>query len=389
MADVLRALEGPIAPMICATDDPAHLVCSRSGHCTVNFMWVRVRDAISGALDSMTLADLVPPAARLSDNKPTSSALQLNPAAPAPIPRPRRIVGDTTRSIRVIVSDQDLVIRDLHVAPAAKPDHEILKGIDLTVRQGEVHAIMGPNGSGKTTLAYALMGHPSYIIKSGQVLWKGHDILALSADKRARLGMFLAFQYPMAIPGLSVASFLRSAINARRAGLTPDPNIDPTDAFRGGIPMGEFPQARQSQDGAPEDGRIDRLAVRQRGFLRRREEAPRDAPDGGPRTRDGDPGRNGLGPGHRRPAHRRGGRERHAQPEHGRARDHHYQRLLNYITPTTFTSWPPVESSPAAARTLPSVSRTRVTPRSSPENGLEGVTDEARNSAEAATGAAH
>ena len=138
------------------------------------------------------------------------------------------------------MSDQDLVIRDLHVAPAAKPDHEILKGIDLTVRKGEVHAIMGPNGSGKTTLAYALMGHPSYIIKSGQVLWKGHNLLALSADKRARLGMFLAFQYPMAIPGLSVASFLRSAINARRAGLNPDPSIDPTDAFKGGIPMGEF-----------------------------------------------------------------------------------------------------------------------------------------------------
>ena len=138
------------------------------------------------------------------------------------------------------MSDQDLVIRDLHVAPAAKPDHEILKGIDLTVRKGEVHAIMGPNGSGKTTLAYALMGHPSYIVKSGQVLWQGHNLLKLSADKRARLGLFLAFQYPMAIPGLSVASFLRSAINARRAGLNPDPSIDPTDAFKGGIPMGEF-----------------------------------------------------------------------------------------------------------------------------------------------------
>ena len=138
------------------------------------------------------------------------------------------------------MSEQDLVIRDLHVAPAAKPDHEILKGIDLTVGKGEVHAIMGPNGSGKTTLAYALMGHPAYVIKSGQVLWQGHDLLKLSADKRARLGMFLAFQYPMAIPGLSVASFLRSAINARRAGLTPDPKVDPTDQFRGGIPMGEF-----------------------------------------------------------------------------------------------------------------------------------------------------
>jgi Fe-S cluster assembly ATP-binding protein len=138
------------------------------------------------------------------------------------------------------VSEQDLVIRDLRVAPAAKPDHEILKGINLTVGKGEVHAIMGPNGSGKTTLAYALMGHPAYVIKGGEVRWHGHDILALSADKRARLGMFLAFQYPMAIPGLSVASFLRSAINARRAGLNPDPKNDPTDAYRGGIPMGEF-----------------------------------------------------------------------------------------------------------------------------------------------------
>jgi Fe-S cluster assembly ATP-binding protein len=138
------------------------------------------------------------------------------------------------------VSDQDLVIRDLHVAPAAKPDHEILKGIDLTVGKGEVHAIMGPNGSGKTTLAYALMGHPAYVVNSGEVLWRGHNLLKLSADKRARLGLFLAFQYPMAIPGLSVASFLRSAINAHRAGLTPDPKVDPTDALRGGIPMGEF-----------------------------------------------------------------------------------------------------------------------------------------------------
>ncbi|HEX7543842.1 MAG TPA: Fe-S cluster assembly ATPase SufC [Candidatus Limnocylindrales bacterium] len=138
------------------------------------------------------------------------------------------------------MSDQDLVIRDLHVAPVAKPEHEILKGIDLTVVRGEVHAIMGPNGSGKTTLAYALMGHPAYIVKSGEVLWKGNNLLKMSADKRARLGMFLAFQYPMAISGLSVASFLRSAINARRSGLTPDPEVDPTDSFRGGISMGDF-----------------------------------------------------------------------------------------------------------------------------------------------------
>ena len=136
--------------------------------------------------------------------------------------------------------DQELVIRDLHVALVAKPEIEILKGIDLVVRKGEVHAIMGPNGSGKTTLAYALMGHPAYKITSGEVRWKGMDLLALKTDKRARLGMFLAFQYPVSIPGLSVASFLRSSLNARRLGLNPDPNIDPTDAMKGGIPMGEF-----------------------------------------------------------------------------------------------------------------------------------------------------
>ncbi len=138
------------------------------------------------------------------------------------------------------MSDQYLEIRDLHVAPAASRETEILRGIDLTVGKGEVHAIMGPNGSGKTTLAYALMGHPLYTVTSGQVLWKDRDILALSADKRARLGMFLAFQYPTAIPGLSVASFLRTALNARRQGIDKNPDIDPSDPTRGGISMGDF-----------------------------------------------------------------------------------------------------------------------------------------------------
>jgi Fe-S cluster assembly ATP-binding protein len=137
-------------------------------------------------------------------------------------------------------TDRELVIRDLRVAPAAKPDLEILQGINLTIRKGEVHAIMGPNGSGKTTLAYALMGHPAYLVRSGEVSWKGHNLLALSADKRARLGLFLAFQYPTAIPGLSVASFIRSALNARLQGIDKDPDIDPTDPTRGGVSMLDF-----------------------------------------------------------------------------------------------------------------------------------------------------
>jgi Fe-S cluster assembly ATP-binding protein len=137
-------------------------------------------------------------------------------------------------------NDRELVIRDLRVAPAAKPELEILTGINLTIRKGEVHAIMGPNGSGKTTLSYALMGHPAYKVLGGEAHWKGYDLLKLSADKRARLGLFLAFQYPTAIPGLSVASFVRSALNAKLQGIDKDPDIDPTDAIRGGVSMMDF-----------------------------------------------------------------------------------------------------------------------------------------------------
>ena len=106
----------------------------------------------------------------------------------------------------------DLEIKDLHVEVEGKP---ILKGIDLVVRSGEVHAIMGPNGGGKSTLALTVMGHPKYKVTSGEILFGGLDILAMTVDERARAGLFLAFQYPAAIPGVSVANFLRTAINAR------------------------------------------------------------------------------------------------------------------------------------------------------------------------------
>jgi Fe-S cluster assembly ATP-binding protein len=138
-------------------------------------------------------------------------------------------------------TDSDtLVIRGLRVAPIASPQTEILQGIDLEVGKGEVHAIMGPNGSGKTTLAYALMGHPSYSVTGGEIVWKGRNILKLSPDKRSRLGMFLAFQYPTAIPGLSVASFIRSALNAKLQGVDKTSDVDPTDPMKGGISMRDF-----------------------------------------------------------------------------------------------------------------------------------------------------
>ena len=109
----------------------------------------------------------------------------------------------------------DLEIRNLHVNVEGQ---EILKGLDLAINRGEIHAIMGPNGSGKSTLANTLMGHPAYEVTEGEIRFKDQEIVEMSPDERSRLGLFLAFQYPSAIPGVSVANFLRTAINARRKG---------------------------------------------------------------------------------------------------------------------------------------------------------------------------
>jgi Fe-S cluster assembly ATP-binding protein len=113
----------------------------------------------------------------------------------------------------------ELDIRNLHAGIEGK---EILKGVNLTIRKGEVHALMGPNGTGKSTLAYALMGHPNYEITAGEVWFKGQNILELEPDQRSHLGLFLAFQYPVAIPGVSVANFLRTALNAHRKAANPE-----------------------------------------------------------------------------------------------------------------------------------------------------------------------
>src|SRR5512143_3381718 len=108
-----------------------------------------------------------------------------------------------------------LEIRDLHVTVGTGDDaKEILRGVDLTVRSGETHAIMGPNGSGKSTLAYSIAGHPKYTITSGTVTLDGADVLAMSVDERARAGLFLAMQYPVEVPGVSVSNFLRTAKTA-------------------------------------------------------------------------------------------------------------------------------------------------------------------------------
>jgi Fe-S cluster assembly ATP-binding protein len=107
----------------------------------------------------------------------------------------------------------DFEIKDLRVAVEGR---EILKGVSLAINKGEIHAVMGPNGSGKSTLSYALMGHPSYEVLGGEVLFKGKNLVDLEPDERARMGVYLAFQYPTVVPGVTMANFLRSALNAKR-----------------------------------------------------------------------------------------------------------------------------------------------------------------------------
>jgi Fe-S cluster assembly ATP-binding protein len=123
----------------------------------------------------------------------------------------------------------ELVIKNLHAGIDGK---EILKGFSLTIKQGEVHALMGPNGTGKSTLAYVLMGHPAYEVTEGEVIYEGQNILELEPDQRSHLGIFLAFQYPIAIPGVTVANFLRTALNSRRKSTNPEDKGMPIPEFR-------------------------------------------------------------------------------------------------------------------------------------------------------------
>jgi Fe-S cluster assembly ATP-binding protein len=133
----------------------------------------------------------------------------------------------------------ELQIRDLYVSAGEK---EILRGVDLTVGKGEIHALMGPNGSGKSTLANAVMGHPGLEVTAGQILFKGEDITEADPDERARMGLFMAFQYPVAVPGVTVTKYLRTVLNAHREAHDEEP-----------IPLRDF---RQQVEAAMELTRV-------------------------------------------------------------------------------------------------------------------------------------
>jgi Fe-S cluster assembly ATP-binding protein len=156
------------------------------------------------------------------------------------------------------------VVDGLHVSVEGK---EIVKGLDLTVQRGEIHAIMGPNASGKSTLAHALMGHPRYQVTQGKVLFKGKNILGLKPDERARLGLFLAFQYPRAIPGVSMVNFLRSALRAVRGSDIPVREFRATlQETMGLLKMDEGFARRYINDGFS-GGEMKRAEVLQMGIL--------------------------------------------------------------------------------------------------------------------------
>jgi Fe-S cluster assembly ATP-binding protein len=216
-----------------------------------------------------------------------------------------------------------LELKNLHVA--LEDGTEIVKGVDLAVNPNEVHAIMGPNGSGKSTLAYALMGHPAYEITEGEALFDGRNLLELGADERAQAGLFLAFQYPHAIPGVTVTSFLRSAINAirkARAGGVEDPI--PVPEFRKEL-LGQMERLKVSRDMASRylnegfsGGEKKRVEILQMAMLK-------------PRIAVLDETDSGLDIDALKTVAR--GVQELVGPEMGAVVITHYQRILNYIEP--------------------------------------------------------
>ena len=216
-----------------------------------------------------------------------------------------------------------LELKNLHVALEDRST-EIVKGVDLSVDTNQVHAVMGPNGSGKSTLAYALMGHPGYAITEGQILFDGEDVTELAADERAQRGLFLAFQYPHAVPGVTVTSFLRSAINAvrkARAGADdPVPIPEFRDELFAAMERLRIPRelAQRYLNQGFSGGEKKRIEILQMAMLKPRI-AVLDETDSGLDIDALKVVAEGVG--------------RLVSPEMGAVVITHYQRILNYITP--------------------------------------------------------
>ncbi len=215
-----------------------------------------------------------------------------------------------------------LELKNLHVA--LEDGTEIVKGVDLSVDTNEVHAIMGPNGSGKSTLAYALMGHPAYEITEGQILLDGEDVTELGADERAQRGLFLAFQYPHAIPGVTVTSFLRSAINAIRKARKGEDDPIPIPEFRKEL-LAQMDRLKVSRELASRylndgfsGGEKKRVEILQMAMLK-------------PRMAVLDETDSGLDIDALRVV--AGGVKELVGPEMGALVITHYQRILDYVTP--------------------------------------------------------
>ena len=215
-----------------------------------------------------------------------------------------------------------LKLENLHVA--LEDGTEIVKGVDLDVDLNEVHAIMGPNGSGKSTLSYAIMGHPAYEITEGRILFDGEDISELGADERAQRGLFLAFQYPHAIPGVTVTNFLRTAINAVRKARKGESDPMPIPEFRKEL-LAQMDRLKVSRELASRyindgfsGGEKKRVEILQMAMLK-------------PRIAVLDETDSGLDIDALRVV--AGGVKELVGPEMGALVITHYQRILDYITP--------------------------------------------------------
>ena len=310
MDEVVQALEGSIAPMECFVHDHTERVlCSHEPDagrgCATKLLWTRVQGGIIRSLQTTTLAELV------EFSRRTRAACH----------DPVRAGASTSRHERKLEM-ADLEIRNLHVRAG---DKEILRGLDLTVDKGEIHALMGPNGSGKSTLANAIMGHPNLEVTEGEIICKGEDITEADA-RRARPAW--ACSWPSStrssVPGVTVTKYLRTVLNAHREAHGEEP-----------IPLKEF---RQTVEAAMKLTNVPKefsTPVPERGLLRRREEADGDPAARAPAARAGDPRRDRLRAStSTRCASSPNGVNAVAGPDMGVLIITHYQRILHLVQPS-------------------------------------------------------